>query len=283
MARIDTLENFLTDVATSIKNKTGKTNSITPANFDTEINSIESSGGGSNSKYAPKYISFYKSQEYYLDEEVSNLDTSNIQYMTYMFANCEFLNSLDLTNFNTSNVVTMAYMFYGSLKLNSIDISTFDLTSLNVTENMFYGCTYLRTLNLGEFNASLTRVASMFYGCANLTSLDLHNITGEEVETCASMFNGCSKLKSVDLRNFNAGNRASSKLKITTMFNGCSSLEYLDIRSMNFENIGSSTSFLNGVPANCEIIVKDDTAKSWIKKHRSDLTNVKTVAEYEAE
>lgn len=47
MARIDTLANFLTDVAAAIKSKTGKTNAITPANFDTEINSIEV-GGGSN-------------------------------------------------------------------------------------------------------------------------------------------------------------------------------------------------------------------------------------------
>ena len=41
MARIDNLGNFLTDVATSIRTKKGTTNTITPANFDTEIASIE--------------------------------------------------------------------------------------------------------------------------------------------------------------------------------------------------------------------------------------------------
>jgi hypothetical protein len=35
MARIDTLANFITDIATAIKAKTGKTDPITPANFDT--------------------------------------------------------------------------------------------------------------------------------------------------------------------------------------------------------------------------------------------------------
>lgn len=40
MARIDNLSDFLTDVASSIKNKTGKTDAIPAANFDTEINSI---------------------------------------------------------------------------------------------------------------------------------------------------------------------------------------------------------------------------------------------------
>ena len=48
MARIDTLANFLTDVSTAIKSKTGKTDPITPANFDTEINSISVGSGGSN-------------------------------------------------------------------------------------------------------------------------------------------------------------------------------------------------------------------------------------------
>lgn len=40
MARIDKLSNFLTDVADSIRNKTGDTANISPANFDTEIASI---------------------------------------------------------------------------------------------------------------------------------------------------------------------------------------------------------------------------------------------------
>lgn len=48
MARIDTLGNFLTDVAAAIKDKTGKTDTITPANFDTEISSIEGGGTSEN-------------------------------------------------------------------------------------------------------------------------------------------------------------------------------------------------------------------------------------------
>lgn len=40
MARIDTLENFLTDIATAIKNKKRTTNTMLAANFDAEIDSI---------------------------------------------------------------------------------------------------------------------------------------------------------------------------------------------------------------------------------------------------
>lgn len=45
MARTDTLGNFLTDVATAIRNKKGTTDTIVASNFDTEIESIESGGG----------------------------------------------------------------------------------------------------------------------------------------------------------------------------------------------------------------------------------------------
>ena len=45
MARIDTLANFLTDVATAIRTKLGTSETISPANFDTEINNIQTGGG----------------------------------------------------------------------------------------------------------------------------------------------------------------------------------------------------------------------------------------------
>lgn len=48
MARIDNLTNFLTDVATSIRTKKGTTDKISPKDFDTEIESIQSGGGTPN-------------------------------------------------------------------------------------------------------------------------------------------------------------------------------------------------------------------------------------------
>ena len=54
MARIDNLNNFLTDVASAIKEKTGVT-SITPADFDTAINSI-SGGATINGSEAQYYV-----------------------------------------------------------------------------------------------------------------------------------------------------------------------------------------------------------------------------------
>lgn len=83
MARIDTLANFLTDVSAAIKAKTGKTDPITPANFDTEINSIQ---GSSSETFIPtslkdlidKYDIFLKT----ISKSLSDTTNINEPYTT---------------------------------------------------------------------------------------------------------------------------------------------------------------------------------------------------------
>lgn len=284
MARTDTLENFLTDVSTAIKSKTGKADTITPANFDTEITNIT----GGSSKYAPSFASFYRSPISDLSEDVAKLDTSNITSMIYMFGYLEKVKSLDLKTFNTSNVGTMQYMFSSSSELTSVDISTFNLTSLSDVKGMFNGCSNLTSVNFGTFNAGVRYCSTMFSGCKSITSINLENMKGPNVETCDSMFKSCEKAVSINLRNFNAGERymnaaAGQGLTLVNMFYNCKALQYLDIRSMDFTNTSTSNYFLTNVPASCEIIVKNDIAKNFILSVRSDMTNVKTAAEKEAE
>ena len=72
------------------------------------------------------------------------------------------------------------------------------------------------------------------------------------------------------------------------MFYNCSSLTKLDIRNFDFSNISIDqyqTNYKNafyGIPNDCLIIVKDDTQRTWITSKFSNLTNIKTIAEYEA-
>ena len=65
------------------------------------------------------------------------------------------------------------------------------------------------------------------------------------------------------------------------MFRACSSLTNLDIRNFDFTNVTSYSNMFTGVPKDCLIIVKDDTAKTWLTSKFTTLTNVKTVAELE--
>ena len=113
MARIDNLNNFLTDVALSIKNKTGKTETLYPVNFDTEINSIQS-----KSKYPPIILNitgsyttyFYDCGAYFnnMDELViyaipATTNYENVKFVTgSSFIGTKWL-GWDKTNFSNSS------------------------------------------------------------------------------------------------------------------------------------------------------------------------------------
>ena len=56
--------------------------------------------------------------------------TTNVQYLSRMFYNCEKLTELDLSNFDTSKVTDMSYMFYGCKKLTELDLSNFNMNSI---------------------------------------------------------------------------------------------------------------------------------------------------------
>ena len=58
MARIDTLTNYLTDIATAIKTKKGDNTPILASNFDTEIANLPSGGGG-GAEPEEKDVNFY--------------------------------------------------------------------------------------------------------------------------------------------------------------------------------------------------------------------------------
>ena len=174
--------------------------SISEENIKKGVNILGVEGNFVGSKYAPRYISFYNYTGFELNEELANLDISNVTNMSHMFQNCGNLTSLDISNFNTSNV---------------------------------------------------TNMNSMFKDLRNLTLLDLSNFNTNNVTNMSYMFYNCSQLTKLDIRNF------------------------------IFTKVTNYSSIFNNIPADCLIIVKDDDAKTWVLARRSDLTNVKTVAELE--
>ena len=77
-----------------------------------------------------------------------------------------------MSNLNTSDVVVMDYMFYGCTGLSGVDLSGFNTNKLTSMEYMFYNCSNLRTLDLSSFNTSrVTDMNYLFRGCSNLTTI----------------------------------------------------------------------------------------------------------------
>lgn len=182
----------------------GETTITADSGYD-GLGNVEVTTNVPSQKYAPRRITFMNYTGTELNNEVENLDISNITDMSNFFNQCNNLEILNISNWNTSNVTTMANMF-------------------NVNRSMI----------------------------------------------------------SLDLKEF----RTTSLTSANYMFNSCISLQHLDIRNMDLSNSFTSTAMFgtgtNIVPANCEIIVKNNTCKQWMNTNFNWLTNVKTVAEYEA-
>ena len=124
------------------------------------------------------------------------------------------------------------------------------------THRMFQDC-LCSQINL--INCSFTGAYNFkrwFYNCPNLTTIDLSTISNTHPSNVQEMFAGCTSLTHIDLRTFTL----SSATTYTDMFGADATV---------------------GVPDNCEIIVANDTQKTWVQGKFSRLTNVKTITEYE--
>ena len=229
-------------------------------------------------KYRPQWITFVECPIVDLTEETRMLDTSLITTMYKMFytSSVEFL---DISGWDTSNVTDMALMFRGS-KIKNISISNFDTSKVTTMNQMFRTCPNLTSVSLSNFeNTVLSNVKDMFHTCSLLTSINLKNFNTVNLTSLEYMVFKCIKLEEVDFSSFITTNVTS----IAYLFSECTSLKKIDIRNFTFERLNRTYDAFKNIPTNCLIIVKSDVEKSTILSIRSDLTNVKTLAEYQAE
>ena len=184
-----------------------------------------------NEKSANLFAEFNQLQSI---EGLEYLDTSQVEDMSYMFYNCSSLIELDVSHFNTSDVIYMNNMFSYCSSLEDLDLSFFDTSKVIDMSQMFLGCSKLNSLNLIGFNTSnVIEMYYMFYNCSSLTSLDLSSFDTSNVMDMRDMFSLCTNLTNLDFRN----------------------------AEFNPEFYG----FMFRLTSNLSVIVKDETARSWIQ------------------
>ena len=212
MARTDTLGNFLTDVATAIRNKKGTTDTILASNFDTEIASIESGvdineylsdtitkGDSSSGGWLKTIIKLRSpltiegnSAEYMFYgcplNELPQLDTSNVKDMTSMFDGCKNLTTIP--QIDTSNVTRMNQMFYHCSNLTTIP--QIDTSKVNSMTYMFGYCSNLTTIPQID-TSMVANMAYMFNGCNSLTTIP--QLNGEKITILSGAFSNCKLLE----------------------------------------------------------------------------------------
>ena len=134
-----------------------------------------------------------------------NIDTSNVEDMSFMFGYCNSLTSLNLSNFDTSKVTDMNNMFSYCDSLTSLNLSNWDTSKVTNMRNIFSDCESLTSLDLSNFDTSnVTNMRYMFSDCRSLIT-----ITGIiDMKSCISytdMFSFCSELTEVKIKNPPAG------------------------------------------------------------------------------
>lgn len=277
MARTNNLTDFLTDVADSIREKKGTSEPILASVFDTEIASIQS--GADLSEYFNDTITrFSASGKDTLNNLVKKLPDITVANSVTSLANA--FTGLKLEEFSKitfgANITDLSTIFASCSKVYLIDTSGFNTANVTTFYGMFDGCSNLENIDVSNINVSSgTDFRFMFSYCTKIKSLNTSSWISQNVQNTGSMFSNCRLLTSIDLSGFTTPNLTNTSY----MFENCQALQHLDIRNMTFDNVTSSSSMFSSVPNGCEIIVKDDTQKTWITSKFSNLTNVKTVAE----
>lgn len=147
------------------------------------------------------------------------LNTSKTADMTWMFASCNSLKSLDLRSFDTSNVISMKCMFENCNSLTYLDISSFDTHNVTNMWGMFDGCCSLPSIDVSNFDTSnVIEMPAMFKDCSSIRSLDLSHFKVSSDTNINGMFAYSSSLTTIYAGNWNAGTLSAN------MFEHCDNL-----------------------------------------------------------
>ena len=238
MARTDNLNNFLTDVATAIRTKSGTSGTIQASAFDTAISNIPSGGGDdwsdigySSTPQAIDDIHDYSKDIY------DNWDADN----PYKFQNDT--NLVILPEIDTSKMSDMSVMFSGCNNLREIKSIVMPTTNTN-NNSMFYNCINIKVLDLNYFNTSnVTNMFAMFSGCNNLETITFGNnfvLTSVSGTGLNSMFYNCKKLDNDTLNQI-----LHICTTTTSVYGGDKTLLRLGINSsfVNYNNISNLSNY----------------------------------------
>lgn len=208
----------LTAVAEAIREKTGKTEKMTPVEMATEIAEIPTGGADTLAEYLSN-----TTYDYAVPATVTQLTSKAFQNMS----------RLTKISFNGK---TKAYndgsLFSGCSSLVEADLSNLDCSNCTTLTYWFSSCNKLEKVALPKKVGEITNFSYMFNSCSNLTSIDLSNISTVNSTNFNNMFSSCSKLTEIDLSTFTF-KTTGDVIRLNYWFYGCSSLKSLDLSKLN--------------------------------------------------
>ena len=201
---------------------------------------------------------------------MSNLNTSEVTNMAYMFNRCSKLTSLDVNHFNTEKVTNMMQMFSGCSGLTSLDLSNFNTANVTNMAYMFDDCVAMKSLDLSSFNtAKVTSMEDMFYDCRGLTSLDLSGFNTSNVTDMSYMFELCTNLMTIFAGD---GWSTAGVTNSNYMFLYCNSLVGGMGTTYSSSHINAAYAHIDGGPSNPGYFSKKKEAYACYTPENTTLT-----------
>ena len=198
--------------------------------------------------------------------DLSNWDTSNIQYMIATFDGCNNLTELNCSTWNTSKVYNMQLAFYNCNSLETIPVRDWDTRNVIYMDKTFGNCTSLVNLDVSKWDTSkVVELTNTFYHCSSLKTLDVSKWKTSNVLRADSLFAVCEKLASLDVSKWDTGNITTA----SSMFSTCRALTSLDVSKWNTSKMTNISSMFNG----CVTLTTLDVSK-W---DTSNVTNMKSI------
>ena len=203
---LQTIQNIKQNIKTAIENK-GVDMSNTPfTEYSTKIDEI-TTGGGTGSGLDFSSIGYDRE----ISQSINDTYNADIAYSKQLLDEWDknitnggslYRNNNQLVyvpNINTLNLNSMTYMFDGCKNLTTVP----NLNTINVLymQSTFSGCISLKTINLLP-TSNVTTMSEMFAGCTNLIALPDFD-TGK-VTSLYSFLNKCSNIK--EFPNINTSN-----------------------------------------------------------------------------
>lgn len=245
MARTDTLPHFLTDLADSVREKTGETGSISASSLDTKV--VEIPSGVDIDDYIIGTALTSYGNTFYSRNLIKKLPAitigSSFTSLNSAFVAMNYLQSIESLTINTT-ATDATYMFQDCSSLTSLPL--FDTSHIQTGKGMFQNCSSLTSVPAFNFS-SLKSMYNMFKNCTNLIDVpvfDLHSVTNMNVP-----FSGCINLSNQSLNNILASCVSATSYKSTKTLNaiGISSEQATRCQSLSnytaFVNAGWSTGY----------------------------------------
>lgn len=206
------------------------------------------------------FSSAFKDKSNLVTVDLTNLDTSKVKNMGYMFYGCSSLTTVNTEVLDTTNVIATPYMFYNCARLVSVDTTGWNMAKNASTSRMFYNCSKLQEIvGINDWDVSNLGDASyMFYGCKAITTLDLSGWNLNKVQSLTQMFYNCTGLLSLDLSGWNI----STAKDTSSMFSGCTKLAviYAGDWSTSFTPSRNGSEFYN-----CSSLPGYSSSYGWSK------------------